>query len=285
MRRPSGKNHCGGETCGPRDPFAEEGCACDCSTCERWQAWLVDQEENRREAPPTRPVGQQAVIYTRFSPRRDAETAISCDTQEAQCRALLKSRGWGERSAHRDEAVSGAAELTDRGGLMAAIAGLERGDVLAVYHRDRLARDVFLAESVRRLVAGRGARIEAVQGDAVDGEDDSPEARLVRTILDAMAQFNREAGAARTSAAMQQQQRDGKRVSRHPPFGKRLDPEDPSRLVDNPDELEAIERVCALAAEGLAYYAITQRMTREGWTCRGHKWSYFTVRKILTGKT
>lgn len=224
-----------------------------------------------------------AVIYTRFSPRRDAEEAMSCETQEAQCREVLAKKGWEERSAHRDEAVSGATELEEREGLMAALAELRKGDVLLVYHRDRLAREAFLAETLRRMVQAKGARIEAVTGDPVAGDDESPEGRFVRGILDLVAQFYRELGAARTRAAMLSQQRSGRRVSKHPPYGFMADPNDPERWIESPGEQRVVQRVKELATAGLTPWKIAKKLTEElpMLSRSGKAWSPRTVEKIL----
>lgn len=208
---------------------------------------------------------------------------MSCLTQESLCRELLHAKGWEERAAFRDEAVSGNTELEDRDGLMAAISELRRGDVLVVYRRDRLARDAFLAEALRRKVAAKGARIEACSGEAVAGEDESPEARFVRGVLDLVAQLERELIGARTKSAMLSQQRAGRRMSKHPPYGKQADPTDPTRWIDHPGEQAAIERARQLAAEGLTPWKIARRLTEElPMRSRGKKgWSPRTVEKIL----
>ena len=175
-----------------------------------------------------------AVVYTRFSPRPDAAESESCDTQEAQCLAHVEDRGWRVRSLHRDEGVSGKA--VDRPGLAVAIGALKKGDVLLVVRRDRLARDAFLAELIRRQVAARGARIHALQGEAVASDDDSPEAAFVRHVLDGVAELERKLIGARTRTSMRTQQKAGKRVSYHAPFGWKVDPEDSTRLVRDEGE-------------------------------------------------
>lgn len=224
-----------------------------------------------------------AVIYTRFSPRRNAEESESCETQEAQCRAHAATLGLEVRSAHRDEGVSG--REVDRPGLLAAVGALKKGDVLLVYRRDRLARDAFLGELIRRQVAAAGARVVAVSGDPVAGDDDSPEAVFVRQILDAVAELERKLIGARTRSAMRIQQRGGKRVGRYAPYGYAIDPEDPTRLVPNPAEQRAVARVRALAAEGLSADQIARNLTiAMPEAARGAAWHHRTVAKIL-GRT
>lgn len=222
------------------------------------------------------------VIYTRFSPRRDAEEAVSCETQLAQCRELIVKNGWVERFAAKDEAVSGSTDLEHRDGLMAAIAELRRGDVFLVYHPDRIARDALLSELARRMVAGKGARIEAVTGNAVRGDDDSPEAKFIRGVLDLVWQLIREQIAAKTKSAMLSQQRSGRRMSRIPPYGKQPDPADPTRWIDHPAEQRAVVRAKQLRGEGLGSRAIATRLSKEmPELARGKAWSPRTVMKIV----
>lgn len=221
-----------------------------------------------------------AVVYTRFSPRRNAEESESCETQEAECREHAGRLGIQVRSVHRDEGLSG--DDPDRPGLAAAVGALRRGDVLLVTRRDRLARDPFLAELIRRQAAAAGARIMAVAGDPVSGDDESPEAIFVRRILDAVAELERRLIGARTKAALRTRQRQGQRVSRHAPYGYAIDPRDPTRLVPEPCEEAAVARIRALAAEGLTPSQIARRMTLEApEVARGAAWSVRTVAKIL----
>lgn len=220
------------------------------------------------------------VIYTRFSPRRNAEESESAETQEAQCREHAALRPWEVRAVFSDEAKSG--DDPERPGLAAAIAALRRGDVLLAYRRDRIARSVLVSELVRRQVAARGARIAAVYGEVAGSEDESPEAVLVRQVLDAVAEFERKLIGARTSASMRTQQRGGKRVSKHPPYGWAVDPADPARLVQRPEEQAVCARVRKLASEGLGVRAILRKLAEEGARPRGKAWSCATVSKIMT---
>ena len=175
----------------------------------------------RRSPRYTRPM--RAVVYTRFSPRRNASDSVSCEVQEDLCMDLANLRGWPVHSMHRDEGVSG--KTMDRPGLEAALAELGPDDVLLVYRRDRLARDLLLAELIRRQVAAAGARIVAVEGD-VDGDADDPHLVFVRQVMDAVAELERKMIAARTKASMRAQQRAGKRVGRYAPYGYRIDPDE-----------------------------------------------------------
>jgi site-specific DNA recombinase len=219
------------------------------------------------------------VIYTRFSPRRNAEESQSNETQFQLCMDYATSQGWTFKSWHKDEAISGDVDMVDRPGLVEAVGALRKGDVLLVWRRDRIARSVLVAEYTRRKVDAAGAKIVAVEGD-VDGE--GPEVTLVRQVLDAVAEYERKLIGARTRSHLRTQQRSGKRVSKIPPYGYMPDPSDPTRLVEDPREQPAVRRVLELAGQGLTYSKIAYRLRKELPTlCRGEKWSPHTVKKIM----
>ncbi len=226
---------------------------------------------------------QACVVYSRFSPRRNAEESVSCDTQDEQCRELATARGWAVRSFHRDEGVSGKDEV-DRPGLDAAITALHKGDVLLVYNRDRLARSVLLAELIMRQVKASGARIVAVDGDVA--EDDSPETVFVRQVMNAVAELERKRISARTSRSMRTQQRQGKRMGRYPPYGWRFDPEEPGQLLPDEREQEGVALVKEAAkADGMTPWKVARHMTKKfPELARGKKWKAATVEKILERK-
>src|SRR5262249_17371224 len=86
-----------------------------------------------------------------------------------------------------------------------------------------------------------------------------------------------------TSAAMQQYQQSGRRMTRADrcPFGKEADPLDPSRLIDCPEEQAVLERIRELRAAGRGAKAITAALQGEGFPCRGAWWHMTTGRRLL----
>ena len=71
-------------------------------------------------------------------------------------------------------------------------------------------------------------------------------------------------------------------MSRHPPYGWSIDPEDNTRMVENPRELVAIERIKELHEERTSVASIVRIMNLEHpeWA-RSGRWNYKTVQKIL----
>ena len=70
-------------------------------------------------------------------------------------------------------------------------------------------------------------------------------------------------------------------MSRIPPFGWQLDPEDPKLLVANPDERAAAKQVRLLRSQGLGWKKIAREMCDLGYPCRGSRWHASTCRSLV----
>jgi len=219
----------------------------------------------------------KAIIYTRFSPRRMKEhESESCEVQQKICETFAKGRDYEVVNVFHDKNISGGDQ--DRPILWQAIGALKRGYVLVVFKRDRLARDIILAETINRVVKSKGASIEAVEGDI---EGDGPEHELARLILDLVAQYLRKCNAAQTSFHMKQHQANGKRMGRYAPYGYRIHPDDVTRLTPVESEQEIIRLIEKLNNEGKTVYAITKELNDQELPSRGKEWRPKTVKKII----
>jgi DNA invertase Pin-like site-specific DNA recombinase len=218
-----------------------------------------------------------AIIYTRFSPRKNADECESCETQRACCEQYAREQGYSLAGYYEDKAFSGGDE--SRPGLFAALARLTRGDVLIVYKRDRLARDTYLAESIRRRVRHSGATIEAVRGE-IEGDQDDPMIDAIRKILDVIDELARKTTAQRTSDAMRQHQRTGRRMGRFPPYGWTIDLQDPKRMLPAAAEVAAIEFI--RARKHIPVPELVRILNREVPTAaRAGTWRIKTVRRLV----
>ena len=219
----------------------------------------------------------EAVIYSRFSPRPGADTSESNEAQITLYRQYCSQEGLHVVGSFEDKAKSGSDE--NRPGLWSAIESLRRGQALVVTKMDRLSRDTYLSILIERAVEKRGARIVSTQGEGT--EHDDPDAKMVRRILQAIAERERKVNALRTSLAMKAHQARGLRMSSKPPYGFSIDTEDPKRLVECSSEQKAITRVVELHQEGVSRRAIARAMDEEGHPCRGSAWNHNQVRTIL----
>jgi len=220
-----------------------------------------------------------AIIYARFSPRRNADESDSNDIQKAYCEQHAFDKGYKIAESFEDRALSGSD--VDRPALWAAIEVLGKGDVLLVFKLDRLARNVYLMELIKQAVSACGARIEAVEGDVAG---DTAESVLIRQILSSISEYERKIIALRTRFAMLQHQRNGKRMSRLPPFGFCIDPEDDSMLKPVEAEQLAIARIIAMRDDGFEGVQISRKMNHENkYRTRNEKpWTKKQIERILS---
>lgn len=170
-------------------------------------------------------------------------------------------------SWHTDAGVSGATELGDRPGLLAAFAELaaRRAGVLVVAKRDRLARDVVVAATIERAAAHQGARVTSADGV---GNGDSPADQFMRTILDGAAAYERALIRARTRAALKARRARGERAG-EVPWGYGATPD--GRLFEHEAERAVVERVVALRAGGASLRAIVRALAGEGAVSRARR--------------
>lgn len=220
-----------------------------------------------------------AVIYARFSDRPGAESCESIEAQLERCRAFCGSRSLKVRLETSDRAKSGADGLNERPGLLEALESLSKGDVLVVARRDRLARGVMLMCILEREIESSGATVLSAAGEGTESQN--PESKLIRHVLDAVAEYERELIRLRTKLAMRRHQATGRRMSSKLPYGMKNDPENASRMLPEPLEQAVIERIKALRSEGLALRHICETLTLEGLTCRGGPWHHKTIGQIL----
>ena len=216
-----------------------------------------------------------AVAYLRVSTE---DQALSLVAQRGVIERWAVARGCTIAAWHLDHGVSGAAELDKRPAMLAALADLRLhgAGVLVVAKRDRLARDVVLAAMVERMAVTAGATVASAAGE---GEGEGPEAQLMRTLVDAFAQYERALIAARTKAALAVKSARGELVG-SVPLGKRL-AADGRRLVVDPDEARAVDLVRDLRGEGWTLRAIAAELDRRGHRTRtGGPWHAQTVARM-----
>ena len=207
--------------------------------------------------------GTKAVGYLRVS---TDDQALGPDAQRAAIEAWAKRTGVQVVAWHADLGVSGGAPVDKRPALLAALDALASNGagVLVVAKRDRLARDVMAAAMVERLADRIGARIVSAAGEGTDGTD--PASQLMRTMIDAFAQYERALIRARTKAALAVKSARGERVGCIP-YGSRL-AADGRSLEPCQAEQAVIATVRAARERGLTLRAIVAELEAAGLVSR-----------------
>lgn len=199
-----------------------------------------------------------AVAYLRVS--TDAERqALGVEAQREAIRA------WAAKNSVTVvrwvvEEVSGGAELAARTGLLDALAavGAEQAGHLVVQRLDRFSRDPLTAMLAEIELQKTGAKLSIAVG--CDDSDD-PAAELLRTVLLAVAKFEKRMISARIKAALAVKKRRGECLG-EASFGFARG--DSGELVANDGEQRVVQLVRQLADQGMSQRAIAAKLAAEG---------------------
>lgn len=212
---------------------------------------------------------------------------VSTDEQnlgpEAQREALTQ---WAEREGvsiaaeYTDHGVSGAAPLDKRPGLLDALDALTAhgAGVLVVAKRDRLARDTMTAAMVERMAQRDGAVVRSADGV---GNGDTPEAMLMRRMVDAFAEYERALIRGRTRAALAVKRARGEKTGGDVPVGFTV-ADDGATLVEDDREQRALALIRGLRADGVSIRKIAAALDASGIPARGKRWHPTTVSRLLS---
>jgi DNA invertase Pin-like site-specific DNA recombinase len=152
------------------------------------------------------------------------------------------------------ERITSVTPLEDRDGLQAALQALRplNAGILLFLNRDRISRDVVLTKLIEREAIKQGAIVTTTNG--LNG--DTPQDEMLKTIMDAVAQYEREYMIVKTKAALAAKRRRGEYIGAMK-YGYRWHQ---GALVPNPDEQAIIQRVKALAAQGMSAPMISRTL-------------------------
>lgn len=203
----------------------------------------------------------RVIAYLRRSTDRKQETSL--ESQAYAVESWAARQGAEVVAAAVEDATSGGAELAECPALLEALdlAKAHKAGI-AVYRRDRLARDILKVALVTRALARHGGRIWAAEGGA---NETTPEADLINGILDQIAVYERRLIGARTRASRQAMLRAGRSVGSIPPLGYR---EVDGLLIVDRREQEMIEGARYLRAEGRSWRQVARILTDEGYRTR-----------------
>ena len=215
----------------------------------------------------SRPVtdATKAVAYIRVSTE---EQHLGPEAQLAAIELWATRQGVTVVAVHRDLGVSGATPLADCKGLMAALEDLRvhGAGLLVVAKRDRLARDVMKSAMAEARAEALGARIVSAAGEG-DGTD--PAAKLMRTIIDAFAEYERLIIGARTKAALAVKKTKAERIGGIPYGFSDVN----GKLVPNEDEQRVIIEAKYLSSTGLSMRGICAQFAVKGVVFRNFSWN------------
>ena len=216
------------------------------------------------------------VAYLRVSTAGQAESGAGLAAQRSKCRALATLHETEVDQWFVDAGASGASlERPELGRLLAEISS---GSVqmLLVAKLDRLTRSVADLARLIEVVNRRGVRLVSAEESIDTG---TACGRLILQVLGAVSQWEREAIAERTSAALRARRAAGRRAGTVP-FGWSADPD--GLLVENPAERAVVVRARELRSAGCSLRVASAKLASEGLVTRGGRaFSAEGLRRLL----
>ena len=178
-------------------------------------------------------------IYTRVSTATQESDGTSLGTQRELGIAKAKELGMNYQVWNECGASSHHEDLQNRPVLMGLMKEIEDGQVknVFVYNNDRLSRNE---------VAQQTIRLSFLKNEVIlytkDGKFDlsNPSDKLLKSLLDAIAQYDNELRAIRTSEGKLNRHKQGFWYGAPAPFGYKLVDH---KLVENPDESKWVKKI------------------------------------------
>lgn len=217
------------------------------------------------------------IIYTRVSTDEQATSGLGLAAQMAACESFATKAGHTITACHTDAGVSGAAGIEDRPGLLAAVAGLRRGDALVIAKRCRLGRDQMAILVIERAVRRKGAVI--LSSDGIGNADD-PASQFMKNVIDAASVYELGLIRSRTKAALAAKRAAGE-LAGEVPFGWVADAT--GKLVAVEAEQAILRIIGELRQAGVSLRKIASILTTSGHVTKkgGTVWSHTSVKSIL----
>ncbi len=154
-----------------------------------------------------------AIGYLRVSSAAQAKDGKDgFPRQRAAIRAYCAGKRLELIEEHEDAGVSGTVPLEGRDGLSRALQRCAQtgANVLVVEKADRLGRDLIVSEMAVRAFGEAGVSIvTADTGQSLTDADSDPSRKLIRQVLNAVAEYERSALVAKLRAARERKRRNG----------------------------------------------------------------------------
>jgi len=214
---------------------------------------------------------RKKVFYGRCSTSRQE---MSAELQEDEC---VKKFGEMDET-YFDTAVSGGAPLEKKVELLKCLESLNKGDTLYVYSLSRLSRDTLQALFIEKEIKVKGATLKSFQEEDACG--DAPEKKMLRTILSAVAEYEKELIRARIKSSRASMRKRGKYLGGKIPYGyKKIG----QGMVIDARKWEVLRQMREWREDGMTFQAITDKLNEKGIpSAMGRKWHCPIVYKLLT---
>ena len=236
------------------------------------------KQEHRQVRSKSNPsqiqVGENAVIYARYSSHKQGEQSI--EGQLTAAKAFAEARGYKVIHEYIDRAMTGRNDNRDEFQQMLSDCAKKQFTVIIVWKVDRFGRNREEITFNKYRCKKHGVRVEYVAENMGDG----PESVILESVLEGMAEYY--------SLQLSQNIRRGNRENAKKckftggrvPLGYKLD-KDHSFVVD-PDGAALVRRIYAMYAEGQTISEIIRQLnTEQLHTGQGNRFTNNSLRTVL----
>ena len=176
-----------------------------------------------------------------------------------------------------DKGVSGGAKIEKRVKLLELLDVLKKNDEVYIYSFSRIARDTMLHLFIEKEIDVKGATIVSVK--EADSCGTSAEKVMMRTILAAVATYEKEMIRARVKSSRATMRKNNRYMGGKREYGFRIDGD---CLKPVPEEQVVIKKVKTWKSEGMKMTGITVRLNEENIpSATGNVWNYQCVRHLI----
>ncbi len=203
---------------------------------------------------------RRAILYARVSTEEQAKSGYSLAQQLEALREYAASEGYEVLEEVTDPGQSGASLVRPGMDRMRDLVAAGGVSVVLAQDRDRFAREPAYHYLLTKEFEEYGCKLRALN----DRGDDTPEGQLTDDILDTLAKFERAKTAERTRRGLLRKAKEGKVIKGPKPnFGFRFN-EANDQLVIHEPEMQIVEKIFRMAAEGMGPKAIQTQIYHEG---------------------
>jgi len=209
--------------------------------------------------------------YLRVSTDRQADEGESLGAQERRTEGYAQMSGFAVDHHFVERGVSGSKPLAERPEGAKLLASLKAGDIVVTPKLDRMFRSANDALANLEALKSKGVHLHMIDlGGDVTGNGI---AKLVFTILSAVAEAERDRIRERIADVKKDQRDRGRFLGGSVPFGFTLFD---GELIEVADQQQAISDMREMRADGASLRTIADAMTQ-----RGFKLSHAGVAKVL----
>ena len=204
------------------------------------------------------PNNYHAALYCRLSKDDDQSgESVSIGTQRAMLEDYCRSQGYSIHKTYIDDGYSGT--NFNRPGFQELLDDVERSAVNLVITKDlsRLGRDYIMTGYYSEIYfPGKGVRYIAVADNFDSAKNDNDIAPFKNILNDMYARdISR-----KIKNSKRQRAKNGLQRLAQPPYGYRMDPDAPSRLIIDPEPARAVRLIFSMTMDGMGQIAIAREL-------------------------